>query len=433
MAHPIRVAAALFGLFAVGLIASPAEAQDYSRNCKSAKGYLYIPEGRYEGTFSGGLNAELTQEGITITSAIKMQGHFTVTIDRKTPPGGVLSGESTGTIKLNGMGMGIGLNAPLSQTSTLSLKSVWDEQFAATGKDTRSGTAAARGQGINVNVPLMKGGQSVYTFIAKHADCEGADGTLRVDTLEEAANELSKEGAKVSTELFSWKMTSTEGASEKIDKLTAEMLQTRSAGSREAEGKRLGQIADRDDVKKSECLTTAWRNFVTDESTKWIEEDIKTLRGFKGDEAGLNDLITTALGADRGLVMTGLDVCSTPTHERLFIAIENALAALLDRMLSEQTPAADILRVLKQKALLGTVAVGMDDKVIKAIQARAVAAAETAYQKLVAALATAKAAKGDPKQHPSVLAAAKVALAAEKECGLLGAEVQHSAAALMGR
>ena len=186
-------------------------------------------------------------------------------------------------------------------------------------------------------------------------------------------------------------------------------------------------------MKKSECLTTAWRNFVTDESTKWIEEDIKTLRGFKGDEAGLNDLITTALGADRGLVMTGLDVCSTPTHERLFIAIENALAALLDRMLSEQTPAADILRVLKQKALLGTVAVGMDDKVIKAIQARAVAAAETAYQKLVAALATAKAAKGDPKQHPSVLAAAKVALAAEKECGLLGAEVQHSAAALMGR
>ena len=126
--------------------------------------------------------------------------------------------------------------------------------------------------------------------------------------------------------------------------------------------------------------------------------------------------------------MLGMDTCSEAVHTALFSAIEGALSRLLDRMLKAKAPAEDVLKVLREAALVGEVSPALNKRAIDRVQKTATDAAESAYQKLAAALKSA----GGKKDNPAVQAAAREALAAEKQCIAIGAAVKNSAQQLMG-
>lgn len=416
-------------------VAGPAVAQGYSRNCKADK-KVYIPDGNYEGTLEGGMTSTFGAEGVSLNHELKLQGTFKLKVDRASKTSGVLSGEASTTFRMKGSGLGISMDAPTTGKYALSLKSVASDSFTANGKSTESGTVIAKGQDINVAQPIVRSGNAAFAFTATGADCESAEGTLRMDTLDDALAELEKEGAKVNRAPITWRMKSVDGSSDRIKKLQDELNQAPPAGidrTRDAEATRLGTIADRNDIKSSECLFMTWREFVVQQSLKWEQEDTAKLNAYNGDYAGLADLVSRGLSSDKALSLLGMDTCSEAVHNALWSAIGEALGRLLERMSKTAAPPADILKALKDAEVLGTVSPALQQKAMRTVQKQATDIAEALYQALSKALAAAKGAPGDPKQNPAVKAAASKALAAEKECDLIGADKKHSALQLLGR
>lgn len=403
-----------------------AAAQNYSRHCKASE-EVFIPDGTYKGTFEGAMTSHFSQEGFTIDHNLNIQGPFTLTVNRDTAS--TLTGEMAMAFRMTGGGEDVSLNAPFDEKRPMKLRSMGLDWFAANADASYAGTMTATTPDFSMQTPFAGSSQAVLDFHAEHADCQNADGRLRIELVEQAVDTLRAQGAKVTMVPFKWRMTRTEDVSERVRRLREELNQSPPAGlvrTRDAEATRLGEIGDR--VMNDGCLRTVWDGHVVQVYQRWAMDDTARLRSYNGDLPGFNGYLHQALSTDRALSRLGLDTCSQQVHERLWDAIEGALSRMLHRMAKTAAPPVDVLRELRDAELLGAVSPGLREECMGAIKKQAAGWAEVEYQDYLRARAAAKGAS-EPQARKSAQAVMEEAFrrtaAAEKECAVLGAATKH--------
>jgi hypothetical protein len=266
------------------------------------------------------------------------------------------------------------------------------------------------------------GGDLNLKFMIEQATCDIASGTFASPELLQTAAALRDKGFQVPTFTGRWQVSSGTDASKKQQELIKQLNKPSPPGiyrRREAEAVRLGKLAD--DIKLEEpavrdCLLKIWLQHVRKRLNKEALEDLNKINGYKGDPAGLDDLMQRALATCRMLALIGLDECEEELYKLIWEAISGKLGDMLERMVKRGAPLHDILKVLRNAELLGEIAPALEKQVREGTIYRAEQLVDVYLFMLKQAV---KANKKDPC-NPQVKKAITQALHASKMYELLG-------------
>lgn len=389
-------------------------ALNYSRHCRQSEpGDIRLVEGTYEGTWEEALAISQTIEGMPIRQIFSANGTFKLKIDNTSQNGSSIQGEMLTATKMDTFMAG----QRLAGRGSLTLEGpVGIKDFSAKVNHTTSG---------NVYSPGYSQSQSftdvvVIRFTADQADCHCASGKVRSQALQDIAKMSAAEGFTLEWLPAKWQMTRVDDPTDKIAKLKEELNRKPPAGiiqRREAEGTRLGKIADgiqKEPRELQDCLYAIWLKHVKKVFQEWVVQDTAELKSYNGDYQGLQSLGRQALEADRALCMTGLDTCSEKTHEELWNALGGALSRYLTRMVNGQAPIAHLLEALKQGEILGAISPQLRERCWSEIQRQARQEADTAWSKYKNVYQVAPGDEADKAKNTAVIEAIDKALTAEK-------------------
>jgi hypothetical protein len=417
----------LLGLsIACALVGASLRAQSqgggYSRHCPVDKEAGKLAAASYKGSFSAMFFAEGGAAQGNMSLMMRVHGPLELE-----PLGGKVDGVK-GNVDyfLGGAGMAapvmlLGLNfsgeGELARDGASS-----EDRFDAMAYLSIKGGASARAPNGQAKRSGAAGGAIHLNFVIDQSTCDVASGRFTSPEILKSADALSAKGFTVSKYHGTWQVSSGGDSAKKQQKLLEELSKTPPKGivrTREAEARRLGKIAD--DIKREQpevrdCLIRIWLQHVRKLNASWIQEDAAKIKAYKGDAAGLDELICRGLEADRSLAQVGMDQCEEALHEKLWDAIAGKLSDVLARMAKQQAPLRDILQVLRNAELLGAVSPALEEQVAAAIVDQAKKLADAYF----AALKRAATAHKKDGCNPEVRKAAAQALHVEHQYELLG-------------
>ncbi len=419
--------------FLAGPPAGLAEADDYSRHCRQDGGEVMLVEGTYNGTWEEALSITQSVEGMTINQVFTASGEFRLTIDKT--PDGQAPGRDGSSIQ-GEMKTHTRMSAPmagqrLAGRGALALDgAVGADSFSAKVNHTTAGNLYSAG-GYNQKQSFS----DVVTirFQVDQADCNGASGKVRSDALTGIARMSEAAGYTLEWLPSKWQMQRVEGASDAIARLKEELNRPPAPGivrTRDVEGRRLGQIADRirqepDDLQ--DCLFSIWLSHVEQQFQSWAAEDTASLNSFNGNYYVLTSLCGRALEADRALCLVGRDACSEAIHQELWAALQGAVSRYLKRMADGDAPMGHLLEVMRQGQLLGAISPQLNEQCWAAVREQAKQQADVTWENYRTAYGAAPGGPGDKARNQAVTAALGRALEAETAANYCDLELDRAA------
>lgn len=410
------------------LLVLPLGAEDYSRFCKRPGEGEYLRPGTYEGTWEVRYAAVLPmgpRQTLTAT------GTFRLTVGDS--GGSKLTGTMERSTRMQASAGGAQVTQRLEGTGSLSLEGEPSgNTFTAQAQHSASGEIRVAHPMHTASQGQSDSGTDRMEFTATSGDCNGASGTVKVPTLDEALDSMRAGGCSVTTEAAQWQMKRVEDASDRLKRFKDELAQPAPAGihrTREAEARRWYKLLDtamqREPQDLHACLHDLWLERVGTVHAQWVSQDTSKLNAWKGsgDWPTLQDHLRRAIETSRGLCLLGLDTCLAEAHKSLWTAIQGALGRHLQRMADGQAPIVDILAVCRSADLLGAVSPGIRDQCDAAVLAQAIALADAAWAEFQVALKAYPKGMMDPRINPSLHRAVRT----EKVANLLGANLSRVA------
>lgn len=265
-------------------------------------------------------------------------------------------------------------------------------------------------------------------FMIEQATCDVASGTVSSPELLQTAAALRAKGFQVPEFTGRWQVSSGADTAKKQQELIKALNKQPPPGiyrRREAEAARLGKLAD--DIKREEpavrdCLLKIWLQHVRQRYQADARDDLNRINHYKGDPAGLDDLLQRALATSRALALVGLDECEAELYQLIWDAVRDQLGAMLARMVKQGLPLHDLLKVLRNAQLLGDIAPKLEEQVREGTIARAEQLVVVYFASLKQAV---KNHKKDPC-NPEVKKAIQQALHAQRMHETIGGQTSPS-------
>ncbi len=280
-------------------------------------------------------------------------------------------------------------------------------------------------------------GEARVKFQVASAGCSGAQGTFTSAVLTDSQREFASKGFAVTPSGAGWSVgTSSDSKEEDRFRKELERAPSKIVKRLATEVARLWGLSEQARGKPQpmdECLLAVWRGHVRRKLTDWLAENTKLLKAYRasvprrcdplapngcsaGDTSGLLERVRSVIEVDRALAMLGLDTCDEKVHTRAWDAIESKMRERLDYLLRVGAAPEDLLAFSRNAQLVGAVSPELMSETLMAVTRYAEQQAEIYY----AAFRRARSAKGQDDCDPGAREAARVALAAARQCQMLG-------------
>ncbi|HEY3352252.1 MAG TPA: hypothetical protein VGQ83_03320 [Polyangia bacterium] len=295
--------------------------------------------------------------------------------------------------------------------------------FGLAGTLSGSGGSWAAGPDTKKNLGSSGSGKIELWFDIVDADCGQVRGNLHGNIFDDTTAGLTASGYVAGMRSSSWEIQ--DGP---IPDQTQREFRTRvdaavSSGDRLRAKQQVDKLAE--EIKKEHgndrlgrCLHKIWLEGVDRMFTRWLEEDLPSVRAYRGDVEGLRPLVRRILEADTMMVKLGVDTCNRNLHFQVWRAVGAAYKRVLKHAY-DTGALQDILSLSKNAQIVGAVSPELGDEVLQTLKEIAQEHIEDVLRNL-RRLRNAGFTAGEC--HPDLTEAVNQALFAAKQAELVGAD-----------